>query len=297
MSITLTVLTALVAMAAGARSTWSPCGRSMLSTITPMGERGRGNTYGGTAAWFIVGAVVGGLTLGAVMAAMAAAIGMAHVGAAATGSVVFVAALVASASDARLGGWSLPIHRRQVNERWLDGYRSWVYGLGFGWQIGTGLATYVMTAAVYLLVLMGAMGGRPLVALAAGVLFGTVRGLAVLWGRRLSAPDRLASFHHRFDALDKMARHSMVGIEVLVGTILASMVRPVLGGMVALLSVVTWSISARFHRVSASGEVPAQGEIRPGATAGEGYAGKKFAIYPPERVTMVPEQRRSRRLQ
>ena len=35
-----------------------------------------------------------------------------------------------------VGGFRLPSHTRQVNEAWLDEYRGWVYGGGFGWQIG-----------------------------------------------------------------------------------------------------------------------------------------------------------------
>ena len=40
------VLAGVVAVAAAIRSTWSPCGQSMLSTITPLGEAGRGNRFG-----------------------------------------------------------------------------------------------------------------------------------------------------------------------------------------------------------------------------------------------------------
>ena len=72
MTTTLTVLALLVAAAAAIRSTWSPCGLSMLSTITPFSERGRGHRYAATCAWFIVGATVGGLALGALSAGLAA---------------------------------------------------------------------------------------------------------------------------------------------------------------------------------------------------------------------------------
>ena len=61
---------------------------------------------------------------------------------------------VAAASDARLGGFHLPFHSRQVNERWLDQFRPWVYGAGFGWQIGAGLVTYIKTAALYLMMVL-----------------------------------------------------------------------------------------------------------------------------------------------
>ena len=43
----------VVAVAAAVRSTWSPCGLSMLSTITPFGERAKGHSYRATAAWFV----------------------------------------------------------------------------------------------------------------------------------------------------------------------------------------------------------------------------------------------------
>ena len=54
----------VIALAAAVRSTWSPCGLSMLSQITPVAEAGRHQRFGRTAAWFVAGAVLGGLTLG-----------------------------------------------------------------------------------------------------------------------------------------------------------------------------------------------------------------------------------------
>src|SRR4051812_284411 len=123
---TLVVLaTVAVAVVSGLRGVWSPCGLSMLATITPLGERGRGNRYATTARWYVVGAPLGGLCLGAVAAVLALAFG-AHGDARLV--VIALASLVAAASDARVGGFSLPTHRRQVNERWLDRYRPGVYG-------------------------------------------------------------------------------------------------------------------------------------------------------------------------
>ena len=52
--------------AAAVRSTWSPCGQSMLSQITPFTERARHHRFGVTAGWFVVGSVVGGATLGVI---------------------------------------------------------------------------------------------------------------------------------------------------------------------------------------------------------------------------------------
>ncbi|MEZ5203928.1 MAG: hypothetical protein R2701_05995 [Acidimicrobiales bacterium] len=64
-----------VAVISAVRGVWSPCGLSMLSSITPMTEAGRGHRFASTATWFTVGGVVGGLSLGAVAAGGAAAIG------------------------------------------------------------------------------------------------------------------------------------------------------------------------------------------------------------------------------
>lgn len=154
----LTVLAAVTAVAAAARSTWSPCGLSMLSTITPMAERSRGRRWGLTAAWFVLGATLGGATLGLLAVAGAALMGATGAGTALTLGLAATAALVTASMDLGVGT-QMPHHRRQVDEVWLDQYRSWVYGLGFGWQIGTGLATYIMTAAVYLTVVLAALTG------------------------------------------------------------------------------------------------------------------------------------------
>src|SRR5271167_3297487 len=101
---------AAVAVAAAARSTWSPCGLSMLATITPIGERGRGGRYRRAACWFVAGGVLGGLTLGSVMALIALGVAALHLSATVTAAAAALAALVAAASDARVGPVGLPVH-------------------------------------------------------------------------------------------------------------------------------------------------------------------------------------------
>ena len=61
-----------------------------------------------------------------------------------------------------------------------------------GSRSGAGLATYITTAAVYLVVVLGALTGDPVVALAVGGAFGLVRGLAVTLTRRVSTPPAAA---------------------------------------------------------------------------------------------------------
>ncbi|MGA3147237.1 MAG: hypothetical protein ABSF33_07145 [Acidimicrobiales bacterium] len=225
MTLCISAVASLVALAAAVRSTWSPCGLSMLSTITPLSERAKGHSYRATAAWFVFGAVAGGATLGAAMALLALGIHELHLSPTTIGATAFGAALLAAASDAGIGGMRLPIHRRQVNERWLDQYRPWVYGSGFGWQIGTGLSTYITTAAVYLMVVLGALTTVPLVALAVGTGFGLVRGLAVLMTRHLTDPAELRSFHRRFADAGPLAGRAAIAVEVTSAVVLAVYLR------------------------------------------------------------------------
>jgi hypothetical protein len=214
--IVIVVCGVVLATAAAVRSTWSPCGLSMLSTITPFTERARGHSFRGTAAWFMVGASVGGATLGLLMAVGAAGVARLHLPADGRLWAAGAAALVAAGSDGAVFGWRVPVHRRQVNERWLDGYRPWVYGAGFGWQIGAGLVTYITTAGVYLLVVLGALTAAPIAGLLLGIWFGLLRGTAVLLTRRVQSVSDLLVFHRRFEAALPLADWAVRGAELVV---------------------------------------------------------------------------------
>ncbi len=219
MNATIVVLGVVVALAAAVRSTWSPCGQSMLSQLTPVGEASRGYRYRTTACWFIAGAVVGGAMLGGLMAALAAAVSALDASSAALLGVTAAFAVLAAAVDSGVLGIAPPFLHRQVNEYWLGRYRAWVYGSGFGWQIGTGLTTYIMTAAVFLTVALGALGASPLAALLVGIAFGLTRGLAVLLTARLRTTAELFALHRRFDALTEPVRRAVIMVQLLVAVI------------------------------------------------------------------------------
>ena len=220
--------TIVIAFVGGVRSTWSPCGVSMLSTITPLAEKGRGHRWSATATWYLTGSVAGGATLGAVLALLAAGVHelVPATTAAATTTAIVAVGLTLLAAAAEAGVAPLPVHHRQVNERWLDAYRPWVYATGFGWQIGTGVATYIKTSAVYVLIALAALTGDPLVALSVGLLFGLVRGLAVFTSRGITTTTALASFHRRFMELDRPARATVVVVELAVAVVLSWVVSP-----------------------------------------------------------------------
>ncbi len=217
----LVILALVVAAAAAVRSTWSPCGLSMLSTITPMAERARGHRYGVTATWFVVGAALGGATLGLGAGLLAA--GTSALDLSTTGALGIAAVLAAAAAlvDAGTFGRRPPFFRRQVDDAWLARYRAWVYGGGFGWQIGVGLATYIMTAGVVLTVALAVLTGSPAAAFAIALAFGIARGLVVLLGARLRSPQALGALHARLDALEAPVRWALVGLQAGVGAIAA----------------------------------------------------------------------------
>lgn len=219
MTTLLLVAAASCAIVAALRSTWSPCGLSMLSKITPLAEPTRNYTYRGTVAWFVAGATLGGVTLGLPVALAAAGVGALDLAPEVVLVVAGLAAAVAAASDAQLGGFRLPGHRRQVDDTWLDTYRSWVYGGGFGWQIGVGLATFIVTAAVYLTMVLAALTGSPAVAFGICVLFGFTRGLAVLISRTATSPERLGHLHQRFDALAPVSRRLTIGFQAVLAVV------------------------------------------------------------------------------
>ncbi|HLM19228.1 MAG TPA: hypothetical protein VK549_15515, partial [Acidimicrobiia bacterium] len=178
METTVFVLGLVVALAAAVRSTWSPCGQSMLSQLTPVGEASRGYRYRTTATWFVLGAVVGGATIGAAMAALAAGVSAIGITSTALLGIAAAFAVLGATIDSGVLGVAPPFFKRQVNEYWLSKYRAWVYGSGFGWQIGAGVTTYIMTAAVFVTVAFGALTVGPVAAMVLGVVFGLARGLA-----------------------------------------------------------------------------------------------------------------------
>jgi hypothetical protein len=129
------------------------------------------------------------------------------------------AALLALAIDA--GPLRVPGPDRQVNERWLDEFRGWVYGLGFGAQLGLGVTTIVSSAATYLALLGALLSAGPLRgALIVGV-FGVIRGLTPLAAARVRRPDQLISLHRR---LGRSREAVAVAVRVSLAAVLAAAV-------------------------------------------------------------------------
>lgn len=222
------VVGSILAVVVALRGLWSPCGLSMISTITPMSERSRGHRFWVTATWFVVGGVAGGATLGAGMAGGAWVVSLFGGSISLRAALVAGAGLVTIASDLEVTRFSLPIHPRQVDETWLPRMRAWAYASGFGWQIGLGVATYIMTAGVYLTIAAGVLSASPWFAFGLGVLFGLARGLGVWVSAGATSPERLRRLHATLDRLAPASLLAAVAVQVLVVvTALAGASRPV----------------------------------------------------------------------
>ena len=83
-----------------------------------------------------------------------------------------------------------------------------------------GFATYIMTAATYLVVALGALTGSPGLALLAGLLFGLIRGLAVLLSSRCRSAQALHRLHLRLTGLEPASRWAVLAAEALGATVL-----------------------------------------------------------------------------
>ena len=176
----------------------------MLTSISPLGERARGNRWSLTVLWLVLGAVGGGAAVGGGLGAL----GRASLGAV-DGStrLVLLAAACGAAAVWDLSGRRFP-GRRQVNEDWLVAYRAWVYGGGFGLQLGAAVATVVNTALVPLFMLAALLSGKPVAGLVTGAAFGAVRGATLALGRRVRTPDDLRRLHRRLDRHADRARRA-----------------------------------------------------------------------------------------
>jgi hypothetical protein len=193
----------------------------MLASITPLGERGRQSRWGLTVSAFLLGATVAGAGLGAILGAAGGVtldtLDARAVDARARLAVLAAALLAAVALDL---GHSVPGPRRQVNERWLDEFRGWVYGAAFGAQLGLGITTVVSSAAMYAAFLAAfLMGSAAAGALVLGC-FGLVRGLTPLAAARVHRPDQLIAMHARLERWRHPATRAWPAL-LAVGSVLA----------------------------------------------------------------------------
>lgn len=191
----------------------------MLTSITPLGERGRGQTWGITATALTLGHLLGGAALGGILALAALGVG-ALGGVSASSASVAIAAAAALAVLGDLAGLTLP-GRRQVDERWLNTYRGWVYGLGFGVQLGVGFVTVINTLLFAALVATAPLLG-PAPAFVIGMVYGAGRAAMALLSGRVVSIEQLKTLHRRLDEADQTIRFVSSGVVVATGLLLVA---------------------------------------------------------------------------
>src|SRR5436305_8031159 len=148
----------------------------MLASITPLGERGRRRRWGVTVTAHIAGAGAGGGVAGLAAGALGWVL-LRH--APADDRIALLTALltIGLVLDATR---RVPGPRRQVDESWLDRYRGWVYGVGFGFQLGAGVVTIVSASAVYVVLGAAFASASPALGAATGAPAGAVRVATLL---------------------------------------------------------------------------------------------------------------------
>ena len=169
----------------------------MLSSISPVGEAARRQPYVVTVVAYLLGSAAGGVAVGGLAGAVGA-VGLGWLGDRAALWAFGVLAVAGLLLDLTRG---VPSIYRQVDESWLSRYRGWVYGVGFGAQLGAGVATVVPSSAVYLTWAAAALTRSPLGGALVGLVFGLARGLPLLVGAGVRTPAALARLMARVERL------------------------------------------------------------------------------------------------
>jgi hypothetical protein len=189
----------------------------MLASITPLGERGRRSRWSVTVSAFALGSTAAGVAAGAALGALGSLVlrALGPLVLRALGSLVLRAlgplALPADLSPkTRLGVLAaalavailldalprrVPGPRRQVDERWLDEYRGWVYGLGYGSQLGLAVTTVVSSAATYVALLAAFMAASATSGALMLGCFGAIRGVMPLAAAGVHSQRQLLALH------------------------------------------------------------------------------------------------------
>jgi hypothetical protein len=166
-----------------------------------------------TTSWFAAASVGAAAAVGAGLGALGS-VALRPVDAPARLVAFGAVVLAGTALDLRVGGLRLPSIRRQVNEDWLGRYRGWVVGVGFGAQLGVGVATVVTTSAVYATLAAAALVASPAGGLAVGIAFGAARALSMAGAARADDPASVAALDARFRRWEGPARVAAIAAQI-----------------------------------------------------------------------------------
>jgi len=144
---------------------------------------------------------------------------------------------------------------------------------------------------VYLTVLLGALSGSPATAFAVGLVFGLVRGLAVLLSSRAADPVALRRLHRKLDLLAPWSLRAVMLVEALGAAVLGYAAAGVVGfALVAVLlvGVLVLAGSRTRHRRHES-SVPAS---QPPGSRPVHHRSRPAPTVPTDQYSSVPSRRR-----
>jgi len=185
----------------------------MLASINPLGERARGNRWRSTVTAYTLAAMTAAAVVGGALGGVGRAAG---VGGRWPLAALGAAAVIAGAADLRSPG-SFLTTGRQVDERWLVRYRGWVYGAGFGAQLGTGVATVITSATVYAWLAATALSGSARAGALVGASFGMGRSVPFVAVAGVRAAPELRVRLRRLTVWSGAGRSVAAGINLAVG--------------------------------------------------------------------------------
>ncbi len=169
-------LLAAAAVVAGITGAWSPCGFSMVETLSPAGYAGRRAVTVAACLTFTAGALAGGVLTFGGLALLGDALGAGGAAAAGVAAAVALAAAIGEARGTRIA----PQVRRQVPESWRRVLPVPLAAGLYGVLLGLGFTTFILTFAVWALAALSVALGEPALGVAIGLGFGIGRALPVL---------------------------------------------------------------------------------------------------------------------
>jgi sulfite exporter TauE/SafE len=191
----------------------------MLASISPVGEASRRQRWTVTVTAYALSSALAGTLVGGLLGAVGSVLGAGGWGRWAL-VVLGAATLSGAVLDARRTS-ELPSWRRQVDERWLTTYRGWVYGAGYGFQLGAAVLTIVSSAMTYAALLAALLTGSPGAGALIGLTFGAVRSVPLLLTVGIRSPRRLQDLHRRLDAATRPVALAGIGAQAAIGFVAA----------------------------------------------------------------------------
>ncbi len=172
----------------------------MLTSINPLGERMRGSRWSRSAVAFSTGSIAGGTLLGVLLGSL----GLVLIRSGPQWGAIAIVLALAGLAD--LGRIPVPGPARQVNETWIGRYRDWVYGLGFGFQLGVGFSTFVVTWGTWAIAGAMVLTSSPVLGGLIGAGFGIGRAVPIWTTAAVRQPADLMRHGRRMARLAAPAR-------------------------------------------------------------------------------------------